>query len=210
MPPAPPVMRALAAPEFSLDNALTSAQPGRVRLSLDSQDMSTTRLPEPAADLGDPKRLLLDYLDYYRSAVAGKIDGLDESELRSSRLPSSWTPLELVKHLVYMERRWLRWGFMGEPVDEPWGDRGTDERWHVRPDETSDDLVARMHEGGDRTRAIVEASELSDVAAPGGRFAADVARPTLGWILFHVLQEYARHAGHLDIARELADGTVGE
>jgi uncharacterized damage-inducible protein DinB len=172
--------------------------------------MSSTRLPEPAGQLGDPKQLLLDYLDYYRSAVAGKIVGLDESELRSSRVPSGWTPLELVKHLVYMERRWLRWGFAGEHVDEPWGDRGPDERWQVRPDETAAELIARMHQGGDRTRSIVEAADLSDLAAPGGRFAGDAVPPTLGWILFHVLQEYARHAGHLDIVRELADGEVGE
>jgi Protein of unknown function (DUF664) len=44
----------------------------------------------------------------------------------------------------------------------------------------------------------------------GGRFADGDRRPTLAWVLFHVLQEYARHAGHLDIARELLDGTTGE
>lgn len=172
--------------------------------------MSPTRLPEPAKEIGEPKRLLLDYLDYYRSVVAGKVAGLDESELRSSRLPSGWTPLELVKHLVYMERRWLRWGFAGEPVDEPWGDNGPNDRWQVRADESAADLIARMHEGGDRTRAIVKSAELSDLAATGGRFADNAVPPTLGWILFHVLQEYARHAGHLDIARELADGETGE
>lgn len=177
---------------------------------LDSRDMAPTRLPEPAKELGDPKVLLLDYLDYYRSVIASKIDGLDESELRSSRLPSGWTPLELIKHLVYMERRWLRWGFAAEPVDEPWGDRGAAERWSVRPGESAADLVSRMHAGGERTRAIVEAADLSVLAEPGGRFSGEGVRPTLGWILFHVLQEYARHAGHLDIARELADGEVGE
>lgn len=86
------------------------------------------------------------FLDYYRSVIARKIGGLTEAELRTSRLPSGWTPLELLKHLVYMERRWLRWGFLAE----------------------------------------------------------------LAWILVYVLQEYARHAGHLDVARELADGTTGE
>ena len=172
--------------------------------------MSPTRLPEPAKQLSDPKALLLEYLDYYRWVIAGKIDGLAEAELRSSRLPSGWTPLGLVKHLVYMERRWLVWGFAAEPVDEPWGDRGADERWSVGPDDSAADLVSRMHAGGERARAIAEAADLSDVAAPGGRFTGDATRPTLGWILFHVLQEYARHAGHLDIARELADGEVGE
>ena len=47
------------------------------------------------------------------------------------------------------------------------------------------------------------------LGAAGGRFGAD-DRPTLNWILFHVLQEYARHTGHLDVARELIDGVTGE
>ncbi|MEI5131958.1 DUF664 domain-containing protein [Streptomyces libani] len=47
-------------------------------------------------------------------------------------------------------------------------------------------------------------------ASLGGKVPADEDRPTLIWILFHLLQEYARHVGHLDIARELADGAVGE
>ena len=97
---------------------------------------------EPNRDLGDPKQLLLGFLDYYRSAVARKIDGLGEGDLRTSRLPSGWTPLELLKHLVYMEQRWVRWGFAAEQLREPWGDDGADGRWRVDPEETVTDLVA--------------------------------------------------------------------
>lgn len=67
--------------------------------------------------------------------------------------------------------------------------------------------VARV---GRRTRAIVEAHELDERAAVGGRFTTPEEAPQLHWILLHVLQEYARHAGHLDIVRELVDGRVGE
>jgi hypothetical protein len=171
---------------------------------------SPAALPEPDGQLGDAKQLLLGYLDYYRSVVARKVDGLSDAELRSTRLPSGWTPLELVKHLVYMERRWLQWGFAGVPVEEPWGDRGSDGRWAVAADESLADLLADLHAGGRRTRQIVEAASLPDLAATGGRFGGDEPPRTLAWILFHVLQEYARHAGHLDIVRELADGSVGE
>ena len=167
-------------------------------------------LPEPYDQLGDAKQLLLDYLDYYRSAIARKVDGVPDAELRRTRLSSGWSPLELVKHLVYMERRWLEWGFRGVPVEEPWGDRGPDGRWAVGTDETIAELVSRLQAGGERTRRIVEAASLPDVAATGGRFGGDERPPTLAWILFHVLQEYARHAGHLDIVRELIDGSVGE
>ncbi len=163
----------------------------------------------PGWETDDPAQVLLGLLDFYRDVVVVKLDGLTEDELRSSRLPSGWTPIELLKHLVYMERRWLRWGFTAEQVDEPWGDDGPDGRWRVEPDETVDGLVGRLRDGGRRTREIVTGAALTDRAATGGRFTADEA-PALSWILGHVLQEYARHAGHLDIVRELADGRTGE
>jgi Protein of unknown function (DUF664) len=165
---------------------------------------------EPRRDLADVRELLLGYLDHYRSVVETKTTGMTERDLRGSRLPSGWTPVELVKHLVFMERRWLRWGFAAEQIADPWDDDGDDGRWHVGEEESLSDLVARLHEGGRRTRRIVESASLSDLGATGGRFSDDDVPPTLAWILFHVLQEYARHAGHLDIARELADGTTGE
>ncbi|NDL59167.1 DinB family protein [Phytoactinopolyspora mesophila] len=164
---------------------------------------------EPPHTLTDPKELLLGYLDYYRLAVERKLDGLSDAELRSSRLPSGWTPLELVNHLVHMERRWLCWGFSAENVDGPWDDHD-DGRWVVPREATAEQLVAVLHAGGERTRRIVESAGLSDRAGLGGRFRTAEECPTLIWTLFHVLQEYARHAGHLDIARELADGALGE
>ncbi len=164
--------------------------------------------PEPG--LADPKAILVGFLDYYRAVVAAKLGDLDEAVLRTSRLPSGWTPLELLKHLIYMERRWFVWGFLAEPVDDPRGDADTSGRWAVAADDDVDSLLARLEAGGEATRRIVRGARLSDVAAAGGRFAETDPRPTLGWILAYVLQEYARHAGHLDIARELADGEVGE
>ncbi len=68
----------------------------------------TISLPNPSHRQVETLTLFLDYLDYYRAAIAVKLVGLSDAELRSSRLPSSWTPIELLKHLVYMERRWLR------------------------------------------------------------------------------------------------------
>ena len=76
--------------------------------------------------------------------------------------------------------------------------------------ESLSDLVEALHRGGTRTREIVEGADLDALGRVGGRFGSDEETPTLIWILFHVLQEYARHAGHLDIVRELADGKVGE
>lgn len=171
------------------------------------------RLPEPPRQGTDEKLLLLEYLDYYRSVVESKVSGISEKKARTSVLPSGWTIAELLKHLVFMERRWLQWGFAGEQVDAPWGDNEGDRPdapWEVLPEEDVQSLICALMETGARTRAIVEDADLLDRAALGGRFATEAEAPQLVWILLHVLQEYARHAGHLDIQRELVDGRTGE
>jgi hypothetical protein len=165
---------------------------------------------EPPGSLGDPRVLVDEYLEYYRDVVLRKLDGLSEEELRRSRVPSGWTPLGLLVHLTWVERRWLVWGFAAEPVDEPWGDRGPDASWRVPDGWTGEIARAEFAAQVTRSRQIVAGVPAGQRAATGGRFATAADAPTLGWILFHLLQEYARHAGHLDIARELADGAVGE
>lgn len=62
----------------------------------------------------------------------------------------------------------------------------------------------------ERSRTIVADSDLGDRARVGGRFETADAAPYLSWILFHLLQEYARHVGHIDVVRELLDGSTGE
>jgi hypothetical protein len=167
-----------------------------------------TAFPEPAST-PDLRGLLLDYLDFFRGVVAAKLDGLSEEDLTGSRVPSGWTPSGLVHHLVNVERRWLVWGFLGEQVTEPWHDAAPEGGW-ITLDVPVAELRSMLDEAAVRTRAIVEAHELGDLARPGGRFDDQAPPPQLQWILLHLLQEYARHAGHLDIARELVDGSAGE
>ena len=79
----------------------------------------------------------------------------------------------------------------------------------MAPAETLDELVAALHAQAARTRAIVESRDLADIGQPGERW--DGADPaSLERILFHLLQEYARHVGHLDVVTELAGGSTGE
>lgn len=172
----------------------------------------TEGVHKPSRDISDSKEALLGFLDYYRSVVIRKIDGLGDDELRTSRLPSGWTPLQLLKHLAHMELRWFRWGFAAEQLPTPHGDEDDSGRWSVDADETAASLVAALHAAGASTRTIVAAADMTDVAAAGGRFPEGDPRPrpTLAWTLAYVLQEYARHAGHLDTARELIDGATGE
>jgi uncharacterized damage-inducible protein DinB len=164
--------------------------------------------PEPTQPADGRTEVFLRYLDYFRSVLVSRLESLSEAELRRSRLPSGWTPIQLLKHLTQVEVRWLEWGFQGQPVDDPWADE-RDDRWYVGPEESLAGLVAALHAQAARSRSVVETAELEDVGQPGERW--DGAPPaTLERILFHLVQEYARHIGQLDIVVELAGGPVGE
>ena len=164
--------------------------------------------PEPTDPASSRAEVFLRYLAYFRDRLASKLETLPADELRRSRLPSGWTPLGLLKHLRYVELRWLEWGFEGRDFADPWAD-GKDGRWAVEPDETLPGLLAGLTDQAGRTRAIVESHDLDEVGQPGERW--DGADPaTLERVLFHLLQEYARHLGQLDIVVELATGQTGE
>jgi uncharacterized damage-inducible protein DinB len=164
--------------------------------------------PSPATPASSRREVFLRYLTYFRSRLVTKLAELPAGELRHSRLPSGWTPLQLLKHLQHVEMRWLEWGFEGRDVGDPWAD-GRDGRWHVAENETLDGLVATLAAQAERSRAVIESHDLSDIGQPGERWDGDDP-PPLERILFHLLQEYARHVGHLDIVAEIASGKTGE
>jgi uncharacterized damage-inducible protein DinB len=157
--------------------------------------------------VADPRELLLGYLDWYRETLIRKLDGLSEAQLRTPAGPLGWSPLGLVKHLGWVERRWMRWGFDAEDV-VPWPPGGDTEEFGAG--EPAGDILAAYDAEVRRSRELAAGAALTDVARLGGRFTTPEQAPPLARILFHLLQEYARHVGHLDIARELIDGTTGE
>jgi len=168
----------------------------------------TVPFPEATTPASSRAEVFLRYLDYFRSRLAAKLESLPAAELQSSRLPSGWTPLELAKHLRYVELRWLEWGFEGRDFADPWAD-SEGGRWHIGPGETLSTLLADLDAQASRSRAVIESHPLDEVGQPGDRW--DGADPaTLERILFHLLQEYARHVGHLDVVTELATGRSGE
>ncbi len=151
-----------------------------------------------------------DYLDWVRSEMIRGVLGLTPEQQRTAQVPSGWTPLELLSHVLHMEQRWFVWGFLGEQVEAPWGDwdvdepwlEGADGRWQVADGVTADEVSDRLEAIGARTRVVLSSYPLDAVGSVEGRFREDP--PTLEWICFHVLTEYSRHAGHLDVAAELA------
>jgi len=164
--------------------------------------------PQPSTNqAAAPAALFAEYLRYYRETAIEKVAALPVAEQRSSRLPSGWTPLELLQHLAYMERRWLCWNFLGVPVEQPWGDR-RDDRWHVADDVDLEQVATMLREVGAGTDEVLASRSLDELSRPPDDYPGPQA--PLSWICFHVLQEYARHVGHLDVAVELAGGPTGE
>lgn len=166
-------------------------------------------LDGPAIDISDARELLDGYLEWYRTTLMRKLAGLTDDRLRTPVEALGWSPLGLVQHLGWVERRWLRWGFGAEDVVAypPGGDT---EEWTVAPDTSTAQVMAAYRTEVSAGKAVAAAASLTDRARLGGRFTTADRAPSLGRILFHLLQEYARHVGHLDIARELIDGETGE
>ncbi len=166
-------------------------------------------LDGPGMKVTDPGELLLGYLEWYREALLRKIDGLSDDRLRAPVQPMGWSPLGLVQHLGWVERRWLQWGMAAEDV-VPYPPGGDDGEWGVPADRPTAQVLATYAAEVERSRELLARFDLEQTAHVGGRFVTPGQAPTLVRILFHLLQEYARHLGHLDIARELIDGTTGE
>jgi hypothetical protein len=184
-----------------------------------SEDQRRSRNPEEPGKGGRAGGARwADYLEWLREDMIAGVVGLSPLQQREMRVPTGWSPLELLSHVLHMEQRWFLWGFLGEAVEEPWGDWNVPEpwtsddsdetrpaaRWVVADDVTAEDLAARLRDVGERTRAVLLEHPLDAHGASAGRFGEDP--PTLEWICFHVLAEYARHAGHLDVSTEILGG----
>ena len=94
------------------------------------------------------------YLDWLREDLIEGILALPPQEQRRSRLPSDWSPIELLNHLVHMEQRWFIWGFLGEAVAEPWGDWTVPEPWSGNDADAGPD--ARWAVGDHKLRLLHE------------------------------------------------------
>jgi uncharacterized damage-inducible protein DinB len=157
------------------------------------------------------KRALLDFLDAQRAIVLAIVAGLDDEALRTSILPSGWTPLGLVKHLGFAERHWFQRVATGSVSELPWPDLPGEEEGRA-PFTTAlpaDVVFGFYRDQCERADAFVAATPLSE--PPRGRHRGDPAGEIcdLRRIILHMIEETARHAGHLDIARELADNRTG-
>lgn len=153
--------------------------------------------PPPQTGLAE-KDVLVGFLDYLRSSVVGKVHGVPEPLVRKPGVRSGTNLLGLVKHLAHVER----YTFLGEDVTD-W-----QATFHALPEETVDGLVATYRDAiAEANRVIAACDDLTSAAARPTKGKGEP--PSMRWALAHMIEETGRHAGHLDILRELADGSTG-
>ena len=157
---------------------------------------------------GDEKAMLSASLDRYRETILWKLDGLSREQASQRLVPSPTTLLGIVKHLAYVERWWFQMNSAGAPVNFPWPedepDQGIDFR--MGTSDTIESIRTLYEQEIARSREIVAAASLEDI----GKGVGKVEPRSLRWIMVHMIEETARHAGHADILRELTDGAIGQ
>jgi uncharacterized damage-inducible protein DinB len=152
---------------------------------------------KPPRSFGDDRDVLMTLLQYQRESVVRKVVGVSDDSARRSPVQSGTTLLWLVRHLAHAEQLWIVHRFAGgkEPPSAP-----------ALSDDTLDAALTAYRQSWGVIDAIIDATPTLDqisVTTDGS------GRPTLRWILAHLLEETARHAGHADILRELIDGVTG-
>jgi len=172
--------------------------------------VTTDRTYPPS--VADEVTTLLSFLDYLRDTLRRQTEGLDAAQLASRLGASALTLGGLLKHLAFVESYWFGHVLAGAEQTEPWAsvDWRADRDWdhHSAADDSPAELRALLD-------AEVAASDAATRAAlaDGGLDTLAVRerhgkRPSLRWILVHMVEEYARHCGHADLIRESVDGVV--
>lgn len=148
--------------------------------------------------VGDERELLGSTLAFLRDAVLRKAEGLSDDQAR-------WTPedgllplIGIVNHLAHVEWRWIDGAFKGAQVTRS-------EEEFVAKDVTVSEAIAAYRQRGRLTDEAVRSASSLDARGQGDWG----GERDLRWILIHLIQETARHAGHADATRELLDGTKG-
>ena len=154
---------------------------------------------------GAEKESLHVALDRHRDAVRWKVDGVSEDDLRRPMVPSGTSLIGLVKHLASVEYGWFCSTF-GRPSDEiPFDEADPEADMRAAPDETGDELKAYYERATAAADVVIAELDLEDT---GTSWNGNTV--SMRWVLIHMVEETARHAGHVDILRELIDAETGD
>lgn len=144
------------------------------------------------------------FLDWYRAVVERKVEGLSREDATRVVTPTGLNPLGIVSHLAAGELGWFVGTFAGDTADL------TEESFsfRVQSEETVESVVASYRAACDRSRPVVDsAASLDSLSALTDDYRGNVS---LRWVLVDMIEETARHAGHLDLMREQLDGRTGD
>jgi Protein of unknown function (DUF664) len=158
-------------------------------------------VPYFARPVADERDALLTFLALQRSALRAAVFGLTEKQARTCPAPSALCLGGLVKHAARTERRWVVAGVAGQSLPGLWPIEDWPADFRLTEQETLDGVLADYAETAELTAEIVSA--ISDLGQPS----AVNPEQSVRWVLFHLIQETARHAGHADIIRETLDGS---
>ncbi|HTW20178.1 MAG TPA: DinB family protein [Mycobacteriales bacterium] len=168
------------------------------------EDLIDERRSEPAY-VQSERAMLESWLEFHRTTLLLKCEGLSDEQLKARPVPTSLLSLHgLIRHMAEVERNWFDRVLLESVAPPIWFDPEIDDSELVPLDDAdwTADLAAWEAEC-ERSRKAADAHELDDT---GSRRGAPVS---LRWIYVHMIEEYARHNGHADLIRELLDGAVG-
>jgi uncharacterized damage-inducible protein DinB len=173
-----------------------------------SQSIAAGRADDVPASW-DERSILTTFLDYTRDTVHAKCVGLSDAAARRAPLPGSplMTISGLVSHLRWVESSWIEARMLGGTIDAPWTDDDPDREFRIAVEVPLAQLLADYRATCARHRELVASLDLDSPSR--GELGWRTEPVTLRWILFHLTEETARHNGHIDILRELADGARG-
>jgi hypothetical protein len=146
-------------------------------------------------------------LDWYRAVVEHKVDGLTLDQASRVLTPTGLSLLGVTKHLALVERDWFRHIFAGETVGNEGSDEDNSADFVIQSGDTVESILDLYRGETERSRQIASGSSLESLSA---RETSLGERVSLRWVLVHMLEETARHAGHMDIMREGIDGRTGD
>ncbi|MFF4241338.1 DinB family protein [Actinomadura geliboluensis] len=157
----------------------------------------------------DERTQLTMFLDYARDTARAKCEGVSAENARKSLLPGSplMTMSGVINHLRWVEYYWFQVVFLGEEDQGPWTDEDPDREMRIAVDFPLTQLLDEYARQSARHRELVAGTSLDERARRAVRNGLYV---DLRWILLHLTEETARHNGHLDIMREMLDGTTGD
>ena len=167
--------------------------------------------PEPPL-AGTEVETLLGFLEYQRATLAWKCAGLDDEQLRRTLAPTSMSLAGMLKHLARVEDNWFGQVVAEAPPRPPWADMPWAAEWENCAADTGEQLRQLWAGRVEASRRVVAAQLDAGPAALDGTHPAwgGQGRPSLRWVVVHMIEEYARHNGHADLLRESIDGESGE